>query len=817
MRVIALGWLVGLCLLQQQASLPTYTGYVLLFAFLLLSCLTLRCSQRARAVLYFVIALTAAYTWAACRAEWRLQEALSPVLEGQELMITGVVVGLPDPTSYGVRFEFQVEEATLLDGEKVSIPERILLNRYQTRHDQTPNDQIANVRAGERWQFRARLKRPHGNANPYGFDAEAWWLSTNIRATGSVQANQQRKVDDVVIQPSALLARMRGFLRERIHNNLPNQAYAGVIVALVMGDQRAIEQSDWEIFNRTGIGHLVSISGLHITMVAALFAGFIQWLWRHSFFTRASLPLLLPAQKIAAAAGLFAALMYVGLAGFGIPAMRTLMMIAVVCISLWSGRMMLVSQGLACALIAVTLFDPWAVLWPGFWLSFTAIACILYATVGRMHELVENPHTHAVMAYPTGRIAESTSHWRSALVKTLRPAVTTQAAVTLGLLPLTLLLFAQVSLISPIANAIAIPLVSLVITPLSLVGVVLPTPLSAWCLGLAHQLMAWLVVVLTYLSEMSFSVWRGVQPDALSVVLAVIGTLWLLAPRGWPWRWCGLLTWLPIFLQVPATPSRGFWMTAFDIGQGNAVLIETATHRLLYDTGPQLGMQSDSGQRDLLPYFNKRGITYLDGLVISHSDMDHAGGALSLMKEMRFAWVTSSLPANNPILQQAAQHHACAQGQSWDWDGVHFEMLQPRADTYAQISLKPNARSCTLRINWGDKAVLLTGDIEAAQEYALLERLPDRLHAQVLLAPHHGSGTSSTMAFLEAVAPEIAIFQVGYRNRYHHPKPEVVERYRQLGIQRLRTDEYGAIELEIAEDIKVRPYRTEHARYWLAR
>ena len=247
-------------------------------------------------MLYFVIALTAAYTWAACRAEWRLQEALSPVLEGQELMITGVVVGLPDPTSYGVRFEFQVEDATLLGGEKVSIPKRILLNRYQTRHDQLRNDQVENIQAGERWQFRARLKRPHGNANPYGFDAEAWWLSTNIRATGSVQAIQQRKVDDVVIQPSALLARMRGFLRERIHNNLPNQTYAGVIVALVMGDQRAIEQSDWEIFNRTGIGHLVSISGLHITMVAALFAGFIQWLWRHSFFTRASLTLLLPAQ-----------------------------------------------------------------------------------------------------------------------------------------------------------------------------------------------------------------------------------------------------------------------------------------------------------------------------------------------------------------------------------------------------------------------------------------------------------------------------------------------------------------------------------------
>ena len=812
MRIFALGWLIGLCLLQQQATLPTHIGYALLFSFLVLSCFALRWCQRLRIALIFLIAVTAAFTWAAGCAKWRLHQALLPTLEGKELLLTGVVTGLPDPASYGVRFQFQVEQATLLDGKPVRIPERIMLYLYQTR-----SEQLTVVRAGERWQFRTRLKRPHGNANPYGFDVEAWWLSTNIRATGSVQAKQQRKLQDLVIQPSALIARLRGLLRERIQNQLVNKDYAGVIVALVMGDQRAIEQSDWEIFNRTGIGHLVSISGLHITMVAALFAGLMQWLWRHSFFTRASLPLLMPAQKIAAATGFFAALIYVALAGFGIPAMRTLMMIAVVCVALWSGRMIVVSQSLAYALIVVTLFDPWAVLWPGFWLSFTAIACILYATVGRMHEHVENKSSHTQLLNPQAHKTKLISDWLSTCRDTLRPAITTQMAVTLGLLPLTMLLFAQVSLISPLANAFAIPLVSLVITPLSLIGVALPTPLSVWCLGLAHQLMAWLVMVLTYFSNMDFAVWRGAQPDALSVVLAVIGTLWLLAPRGWPLRWLGLLTWLPIFINFPSSPSRGFWMTAFDVGQGNAVLIETATHRLLYDTGPQLGTQSDSGQRVLLPYFIKRGITSLDGMVISHSDMDHAGGALSLLKEIRFGWVSSSLPIENPILQQASQHHACAQGQSWDWDGVHFEMLQPRADSYAKTSLKPNARSCTLRISWADKAVLLTGDIEAAQEYAMLERVPDRLQAQVLLAPHHGSGTSSTAAFLEAVAPEIAIFQVGYRNRYHHPKPEVFERYRQLGIQRYRTDESGAIRVEIDNAIKVSSYRSEHARYWYGR
>lgn len=764
----------------------------------------------------FVIALLAAFAWAACRAEWRLQDALSPALEHKNVMLTGVISGLPDLTSYGVRFHFQVEQAALPDGEPVVIPAHILLNLYQSN-----DKQVTTVRAGERWRFQARLKRPHGNANPDSFDAEAWWLTENIRATGSVQAKHQQKLYDLVQHPSAWINRLRAYLRERIQGSLNNQPYAGVIVALVMGDQRAIDQSDWEIFNRTGIGHLVSISGLHITMVAALFAGVMQWLWRRSFFMRYSLPLLLPAQKIAAATGLFAALVYVALAGFGVPAMRTLMMIAVVSLSLWTGRMMVVSQVLATALILVTLFDPWAVLWPGFWLSFVATGCILYATAGRRSDAarqsVEQVMTHEDRYPSSAFVLRWFSVWCHAIRTAIRPAVTTQYAVTLGLLPLTLLLFAQVSFISPFANALAIPLVSLVITPLSLLGSVMPYPLSHWCLHAAHELLIWLVAALKQLSELDYAVWRGPQPDVCTALLAFIGTLWLLAPRGWPWRWLGLLTWLPVFLKFPASPQRGIWMTAFDIGQGNAVLIETANHRLLYDTGPQYGAQADGGSRVLLPYFRMRGLTALDGMIISHSDMDHAGGAASLLKEMQFGWVSSSLPAMHTILSLAPQHHLCAQGQSWDWDGVHFEMLQPRLDSYGQSALKPNARSCVLKIRWHDQSVLLAGDIEAAQEYALLERVPDRLRAGVLLAPHHGSGTSSTPAFLEAVAPELAIFQVGYGNRYHHPKPEVFERYRQLGIQRLRTDESGAIRLEIDQEIKISTYRSEHARYWYGR
>jgi competence protein ComEC len=332
---------------------------------------------------------------------------------------------------------------------------------------------------------------------------------------------------------------------------------------------------------------------------------------------------------------------------------------------------------------------------------------------------------------------------------------------------------------------------------------------------LAHALVSALAQCLQWLSEASFAVWQAPRPDAISVVLAMVGTLWLLAPRGWPLRWVGVLAWLPMVLARPATPTQGFWLTAFDIGQGNALLIETANHRLLYDTGPAYSSESDGATRVLLPYLRARGITQLDGLIISHSDNDHAGGAASVIEGIPIHWVRSSLPEDHALLKQMPSHTACRVGQSWTWDGVQFEMLHP--DEYYANADHPNARSCTLRIRYREHAVLLTGDIEAPQERALLARAADQLSANVLLAPHHGSGTSSTPEFLTAVSPQLALFQVGYRNRYRHPKAEVLERYLQRGIRTLRSDRDGAVRVNISGDITFSAYRCERRRYWLAR
>ncbi len=788
MRAFAPGLLIGAYALQQQAVLPALLWLV---GLALLAALLLCCAKRYaryRYLLVLISGIAVGFAWAAWRADARLAVSLPQALEGQDLQVTGVIDSLPDDAGRGIRFYFATEKALQADQQAVHIPARIALGWYASDTQDYPV-----VHPGERWQFTLRLQRPHGNANPFVFDYEAWLLAEGVRATGYVRPGTHSRLDAFVSSPGTLINLLRDQLRQRIVQALPDRPYRGVIVALVVGDQRAIDAADWTIFNRTGIGHLISISGLHITMIAALCAALIQALWRRSFFTRANLPLYLPAQKASAAAGLAAALIYVALAGFGIPAQRTLIMLAVVALALWSGRIAAVSQILAIAIATVILFDPWAVMWPGFWLSFLAIACIVFVSAGRFGNM-------------------STGRWQN-----LQSAAHSQYAVTLGLLPISILLFGQVSVVSPLANAVAIPLVSFLVTPLSLLGSVAPAPLCVWLLQCSHALMAMLAQWLEWISGLPFAVWHAPQPDALTFGLALAGMIWLLAPRGWPCRWLGLLTWLPIMTATPAAPLKGIWITAWDIGQGNAVLIETATHRLLYDTGLVYSGTSDAATRVMLPYLHARGITRLDGLMISHSDTDHSGGAMSMLKNIDIGWVSSSLPPSHQIVTHAPNHHVCATGQSWAWDGVQFEVLQPEIDSYAVASLKPNARSCALKITYEGKAVLLTGDIESAQERALLERLPARLRADVLLAPHHGSGTSSTLPFLEAVAPSVAVFQVGYRNRYHHPKPEVFARYQALGIQRLRTDESGALQIVIDEDVHVSALRSQHARYWHAR
>ncbi len=770
MRLAILGFVGGAALLQMQAALPGPAAMAAcLFAFLLL--LMLR-----RLPARVLAAALAGFLWAASVAHLALRHELAAANEGRDITLIGTIDSLPYQFEQGARFNVNVEHAI---GD-FAVPPRVALAWY---------GEAIDVQPGQRWQLAVRLQRPHGNANPYGFDYEAWLLEQGLRATGYVrtEGSRNRKIDDFVVSATNVVERSRAMLRTRITGALEGKPYKGVIIALVIGDQRGIGQSDWALFNRTGIGHLVSISGLHITMVAGLFALLASSLWRRSFFTKAQLPLLIPAQKVAALAGLVVAFVYVLLAGFGVPAQRTLYMIGVVAAALWFGRITSVSHVLCAALGVVVLLDPWAMLWPGFWLSFGAVAAILFATAGRQLSAV----------------------WL---------ALHTQYVVTIGLVPLSLVLFAQVSVVGPIANAIAIPLVSFVVTPLSLIGSLLPQPLMHWVLGFAHWCIEMLALFLTWIGNTSWSVWTTPVPPAWAFAFATAGTLWVLAPRGWPGRWIGLLAWAPLLAAKPTHPAPGQLMvTAFDVGQGTALLVETASHRLLYDTGPAYTPESNGGNRVIAPYLRARGIGTLDAMVVSHADADHAGGALATLASVRVGWTISSLADEHAIVAASQHHTRCKAGQAWHWDGAMFEILHPVQGAYDDAALTPNARSCVLKISIGGRAILLAGDIEAAQEAQLIEQEKGSLAAEVLLAPHHGSGTSSTTGFLAAVRPSVALFQVGYRNRYHHPKAQILARYRDRGIVNLRSDDSGAVTLVFGPQLEVRQFRTEHARYWYGR
>ena len=807
MRLILICFALGCTWLQVQPTLPGVAMLARLLVGVLLGAVTLMWAgerfSRASALLQRVgwagAALVAGFVWAAGFAHWRLSEELPVAWEGRDIEITGVIASLAQPFERGVRFEFETE-TRLTPGAVV--PRRLLLSWYGG-YGAGEMQTVAQVRAGERWRLNLRLRKPHGNANPHGFDYEAWLLERGIRATGYVRPGAAKRegavnlqLDPFVWSIGTAVDRTREIIRARLLAALPDAPYAGVIVALAVGDQRAIDSSDWELFARTGVSHLMSISGLHVTMIASLAAWLVLLLWRRS----ERLTLWLPAAKAAAAAGALAALLYCLLAGWGVPAQRTLYMLAVAAWALWRGWFGSGSRVLAIALGIVCVLDPWAPLAAGFWLSFGAVALLLLAG-----------NTRRVRSTAGSTARNINLHW-------LGLAARAQLAITLGLTPLTIALFGQVSLAGPLANALAIPVVSFIVTPLALAAAVLPFDAVA---TLAHWVTQWLMVYLEWLNGFEWAVWQRAEPPLWAIVLAIAGACWSLIPWPLAWRVQGAVWMMPlVFLPAPKPAAGDLWLTVLDVGQGLAMVARTREHTLLYDTGPRYSPDADSGNRVVVPYLRGAGVNQLDGMMVTHDDIDHYGGALSVLRALPVAWVSSSLGESHPVRRAATQSRACVAGQRWDWDGVAFEVLHPRTADYETVSKAPrrdNAMSCVLRISAHGHSALLTADIEADVEQRLIaSRTP--LASDVLIAPHHGSKTSSTAAFLQAVKPATIVVPVGYRNRFRHPAPEVVERYSETGARLLRTDVAGAVTLRFsAAGIDTEAWRERRARYWNAR
>jgi competence protein ComEC len=822
--------LIGAVLaLQLSATLP---HAALVWGALMLASGLVVVAQWRRAARWaggLVVAAAALAAWglAAQDAASRLRDRLSPSLEGIDLTIVGVVDELPIAVERGERFGFRVEgcsaaraEASMPDvndDDEASVRATVepsATNRFTPRgargcvlpgrvslswraDPRRPDLGVsARPQPAERWRFRVRLKRPHATMNFGAFDRELRWLQEGIGAVGTVRDAERLAVR--VPGPGLAIERLRAAIRAALFDaaGAAHAREAGVLAALAIGDQAAIDAAAWTVFNQTGVGHLMSISGLHITMLAGLGGVLAAGVWRSRVAAHLRLAERLPVPIVRLVAAVAVGSAYALLAGWGIPARRTCFMLAAAALLIVSGRTASIVAAVGAAAAAIVVLDPWAPLAAGFWLSFAGVIALVWADVEQR--------------FDEGR-----------LVRGLRGAVRAQWAATVALLPLGAWFFASVSTVGPLANAIAIPLVSAVITPLALVGAALALVTPEWAAVLVAPtctLVALLTAGLAGLAEWPLASASLPRPGLGALVVATAGAALLLAPRGVPGRAWGALALLPLVLvPLPRPPPGELRLTALDVGQGTTVVVQLDAHTLVYDTGPSLGPGQDTGSRTIVPWLRSQGISRPDLVVVSHLDDDHAGGALSLIRALPPQRLASSLPDGHPIVAAAPRAERCRRGEGWRWADAAFEWLHPADPPERSRGSPTNAVSCVLRIRHPGGTVLLTGDIEAAQERRLVELFGvDGLAADVLVVPHHGSLTSSTEVFLDAVAPRWAIIQAAYRSRYRHPHPRVVERYVRRDVALLRSDADGAVQMRLRAGASpgIVRARQEPARYW---
>lgn len=718
------------------------------------------------------LALPALLPWRG-RALWGalLLGALLAVLSGQRYLddrwpahrhgevmdVVGHVASLPERTgSEGARtLRFEFEP------HDPTLPRRVRASWYRTD---------ATLRAGECWRLQLRLRTPHGSFNPQGFDYEGWLYRRGVGALATVRGAERCDVERWMP-----VLRARQALVDRLDVWLSRHPSRAMVAALTVGDDSAFGDAQWDVFRRTGTSHLVAISGFNIAILAAVAYALVRWTWPLS----RRLASRLPAQKAAAIAAAGAGLSYGLLAGWESPAQRAALMLALLLFAMLPGRSADPLRGLACALGLMLAADPAAVLSSGLWLSFCAVAAIFYATTGR----VRRPPA-----------------WRLALVL--------QMMLSVLLAPLTLYFFNGAAWLGPLVNLVAVPVMA-VLTPLLIAAVATAMALGnigVRALELVADALHLFEVALAFLSVNAPAAWLPAAPPVAALALALFGAVMLFAPRGWPLRALSLPCFLPL-LVPPQVPVRGpFELTAFDVGQGLSVLVRTDHHVLLYDAGPAFEDGFDAGESVVAPGILGLGRRRVDLLLLSHGDGDHAGGVGAVRQLVRVADELGT-PESRP----------CRDGQRWHWDGVDFEILHP-PDGDDPRATSDNDRSCVLRVSGGGFTALLAGDIEQGAETRLLEAHGARLRADLLVAPHHGSRTSSTEEFVQAVSPQVVLFGAAWRSHFRHPRPEVVERYVTIGARPLTTGVEGAIRAwrEPDGEIGTESWRREAARFWNA-
>jgi competence protein ComEC len=704
--------------------------------------------------------------WTLFRADAALSARLPVALEGEDVIVTGTVHGLPRLQEESTRFDLVVSSASHA-GSAAPVTGLLRLSWYEN---------APAMLTCERWQLHVRLKRPRGLVDPGGFDFERYALGEGITATGSVRADA---ANQIMGERAFCVDRLRARISQGIVEALGAGSTSNVLRALAFGDQQAMDEHDWNIARATGIPHLIAISGLHI----ALFAGFGVLLVRLLWKLLPRLTLRWPAPLIEAVASIVFALGYAAVAGLGLPTRRALVMIGVLLAANLVRRARAPIHGLAFAVIALLAFDPLCVLSAGFWLSFVGVAWLMFCLGGR---------------------GERPRWWREML--------SAQGVASVGLLPLTVWFFGQSSLVGPVANLIAVPAICFFILPATVAGALLHLvapgigdPLLQLA-GFGMQALWWL---LERMASWPGALWYFPEPSIAAFVLASVGAVWLLLPRGIPARALGLILLLPLLVPARTTLREGeFEALMLDVGQGLSFVVRTREHTLLYDAGARFPSGFDLGEVVVVPALHAIGVTSIDRIIVSHGDNDHAGGVAAVLGNFPAAPVESGEPERLPVTARQ-----CLAGESWHWNGVSFRIVHP----HAPLSEHANDRCCVLEVRTGESALLLTGDITSEVEGEVASGVAPAAVHTILQVPHHGSKTSSSEAFIAALEPETALVSSGYRNHFHHPNPAIVARYQAQDVDVLNTPQSGFVDFMFAADQPPRVIergRVDRHPYW---
>lgn len=672
-------------------------------------------------------------------ADWRSKEGCNvPPLSIGQHCFKGHIVNLPQEKKQITRFHFVSENSPyhlLIHANKNKFPTAFLPGQY--------------------WHMCIHIQPSHSYRNPGSNDFLQWQNREGIHAQAFLNSATLLSQHTHI----ALIDQLRAYLKGKILKILGDTEESAVILALTIGEQSHISEAQWTRFRQTGIIHLVSISGLHVTMLA----GLIILISRRLFYLCPFILYRWPVYKPALIMGCIAAFIYALIAGFSIPTQRTVFMLLASTLAILSSKNLSAIQIWLSALLAVLLLDPSALQSLGFWLSFLCVGALIISSTHRLKNLTS-----------------------------LRLWIKSQWVATLASFPILAVVFQSVPLLSPIANALAIPLVSLIITPLALLGLFDPT---GYTLHIAAYLLYYQDLLLAYLLKLPHT-YTFQAPPVWSIFPASFSVLLLLLPQGFPLRLWAFIGFLPLFLLSRTAIELGQWQAiAIDVGQGLSVLIQTKHHQLIFDTGTK-----KAAKPALMKVVDFYGIKKLDVLVLSHDDNDHTGGAPLLMQKIPVQTLLSSLSDTHPLHQLAPHSLSCLVPRTWEWDGVSFTLMPTAVQDKAQ---EDNEKSCVLKINNAQLSVLITGDIGFREEKALIEEYQDALDVDIVFAPHHGSKYASSTAFIAATTPQWVIFSAGLKNPYHHPHKDTVARYTEQGSAVFRTDTQGAIFIDSAKTVPI--------------